>query len=184
MGRYYNGDIEGKFWFGVQSSGDVENLVTITPHTFYSWIFCGCNAEIKDETYCHSCFQSQTEHEEAVMEENEDADLECLYMEMQSNGYSLDESTHYSELLDNMNKLKSSLNKNFINEFGKIEQNEKILDAFSGVFNNACSIIDDMKFENDKEAKKVCELAARYTLGYQIEYCIRTTGSCNILCEY
>lgn len=24
MGRYYNGDIEGKFWFGVQSSTDAE----------------------------------------------------------------------------------------------------------------------------------------------------------------
>tara|TARA_R110000824_G_scaffold262608_2_gene451317 strand:- start:561 stop:944 length:384 start_codon:yes stop_codon:yes gene_type:complete len=24
MGRYYNGDIEGKFWFGVQSSRDAE----------------------------------------------------------------------------------------------------------------------------------------------------------------
>ena len=184
MGRYYSGDIEGKFWFGVQSSGDVENLVNITPHTYYSWIGCRCNAEIADETYCHSCFQSQTEHEEAAIEEYEDADIECLYMEMQTNGYSLDKDTHYSELLDNMNKLKLSLNENFINEFGKIEQNEKILDAFSGVFNNACSIIDDMKFENDKEEKKVCELAARYTLGYQIEYCLRTTGSCNILCEY
>ena len=24
MGRYYNGDIEGKFWFGIQSSDDAE----------------------------------------------------------------------------------------------------------------------------------------------------------------
>ena len=24
MGRYYNGDIEGKFWFGVQSSADAD----------------------------------------------------------------------------------------------------------------------------------------------------------------
>jgi hypothetical protein len=24
MGRYYHGDIEGKFWFGVQSSNDAE----------------------------------------------------------------------------------------------------------------------------------------------------------------
>ena len=24
MGRYYNGDIEGKFWVGVQSSGDAD----------------------------------------------------------------------------------------------------------------------------------------------------------------
>ena len=26
MGRYYSGDIEGKFWFGVQSSTDAENF--------------------------------------------------------------------------------------------------------------------------------------------------------------
>jgi hypothetical protein len=26
MGRYYYGDIEGKFWFGVQSSFDADNL--------------------------------------------------------------------------------------------------------------------------------------------------------------
>jgi len=24
MGRYYNGDIEGKFWFAVQSSDDAD----------------------------------------------------------------------------------------------------------------------------------------------------------------
>ena len=24
MGRYYNGDIKGKFWFGVQSSDDAD----------------------------------------------------------------------------------------------------------------------------------------------------------------
>ena len=24
MGRYYNGDIEGKFWFGVQASNDAD----------------------------------------------------------------------------------------------------------------------------------------------------------------
>ena len=184
MGRYYNGDIEGKFWFGVQSSDDVENLVTITPNTYYSWIGCGCNAEIEDETYCHSCFQSQTEHEEAVIEEYEDADLECLYMEMQTNGYSLDKDTHYSELLDNMNKLKLGLNKDFINEFDNIEQNEKILNAFTGVFDKTCNIIDEINFENDYEKNEVCKLAARYTLGYQIEYCLRTTDSCNILCEY
>ena len=29
MGRYYYGDIEGKFWFGVQSSNDINNLINI-----------------------------------------------------------------------------------------------------------------------------------------------------------
>ena len=31
MGRFYWGDIKGKFWFGVQDSDDVENLVNIQP---------------------------------------------------------------------------------------------------------------------------------------------------------
>lgn len=26
MGRYYSGDIEGKFWFGVQDSNDADNF--------------------------------------------------------------------------------------------------------------------------------------------------------------
>ena len=29
MGRFYSGDIEGKFWVGVQDSDDIENLVNI-----------------------------------------------------------------------------------------------------------------------------------------------------------
>jgi len=35
MGRYYNGDIEGKFWFGIQSSADGE-FFGAKPD--YSWI--------------------------------------------------------------------------------------------------------------------------------------------------
>ena len=37
MGRFYDGDIEGKFWFGVQDSSDIENLISITP----TYIFLG-----------------------------------------------------------------------------------------------------------------------------------------------
>ena len=29
MGRFYNGNISGKFWFGVQSSDDISNLINI-----------------------------------------------------------------------------------------------------------------------------------------------------------
>ena len=36
MGRYYQGDIEGKFWFGVQSSDDANN-------------FGGSEIEVQDE---------------------------------------------------------------------------------------------------------------------------------------
>ena len=62
-------------------------------------------------------------------------------------------------------------------------QNDKILDAFSGVFNNMNNIITSV-VELDKERHNMRVLVARYTLGYQIEYCLRNTDSCNIYCEY
>ena len=30
MGRYYWGNIEGKFWFGVQCSSDISNILNIS----------------------------------------------------------------------------------------------------------------------------------------------------------
>ena len=37
MGRYYDGDIEGKFWFGVQSSQAPENLGAEMMRITYQW---------------------------------------------------------------------------------------------------------------------------------------------------
>lgn len=37
MGRYYDGDIEGKFWFGVQSSTAPENLGAEMMRITYQW---------------------------------------------------------------------------------------------------------------------------------------------------
>lgn len=37
MGRYYTGDIEGKFWFGVQSSNAPENLGAEMVRITYQW---------------------------------------------------------------------------------------------------------------------------------------------------
>jgi len=36
MGRYYNGDVEGKFWFGVQSSSDGEFFGAVPTAVEYS----------------------------------------------------------------------------------------------------------------------------------------------------
>jgi hypothetical protein len=182
MGRFYSGDIEGKFWFGVQCSDDVENLVTITGNTDYSWHVCNCVAEIKDDDYCRQCYESKEEHIEAAIEEGE-YDDSCLYYEECSHGYSLDKETHYEELLANMENLKKEIPEGVIKFFENIEQNDKILDAFTGVFNDTNKHIVE-KPEDDKERTKLFVLIARYTLGYQIEYCLRTTDSCNINCEY
>ncbi len=106
-----------------------------------------------------------------------------MHYEDCSQGYSLDKETHYEELVTNMENLKKEIPEGVIKFFENIEQNDKILDAFTGVFNDTHKHIGE-KNENDKERHKLYVLIARYTLGYQIEYCLRTTGSCNINCEY
>ncbi len=181
MGRYYCGDIEGKFWVGIQSSDDIEELVTITPHTYYCWKVCGCTAEIDDDEYCKACYSSKEDHIENAIED-EEYDDESLYIEECSQGYSLDKETHYQELKENMEKIKQKLPEEIVHMFEEIKQTDDILNAFTGVFDKPLSILNNI--EDDKQLKLLSILVARYTLGTQIEYCLRTKESCNVTCEY
>ena len=196
MGRFYHGSIEGKFWFGVQSSDDISNLVTIKHVMSYSWKSCHCCAEIDIDTnnedkYCNDCYESKEEHEESVIEEDGENEDKLLYYEEQSICYHLDKESHYDELKKNMELLKSKIDPKIINEFDKIEQNDKILDAFTGVFDNSLKKLNDIKKENDTNDTNESDvhndyiaLVARYTLGYQLEYCLRTTeDDCYVNCE-
>jgi hypothetical protein len=182
MGRFYSGDIEGKFWFGVQDSNDIENLVNITPNIEYAWKACNCFAEIDDEEYCNCCYETKEDHINDAIEQGE-YEEKCLYYEDGSIGYSLDKETYYEELLDNMNKLKTQIGEEIIKEFDKIEQNDDVMNAFTGVFNKVLPFINNMKEEEKEKRQKLAVLVARYTLGYQIEYCLRTNDSCNVNCE-
>jgi len=188
MGRFYHGSIEGKFWFGIQSSDDISNLVTITHVQQYSWKSCNCCAEINmdnfsEDMYCNDCYESKEEHEASVIEEEGENDDDCLYYEEQSISYHLDKDTHYDELKQNMDILRSKIDTKVIDEFDKIEQNDKILDAFTGVFDNSLKKLNEIQKEKD-ENKEYIALVARYTLGYQLEYCLRTTeDDCYVYCE-
>ena len=180
MGRFYHGDIEGKFWVGVQNSDDIENLVNITPNTEYSWKSCNCFAEIDCMDYCKTCYETKEEHIDDIVEQGEYED-KSLYYEECSHGYFLDIDTHYQELMDNMNELKTKIGIEIIKEFDKIEQTDDILNAFTGIFDKVLPYINNME---KQDRQKLAVLVARYTLGYQIEYCLRTIGSCNVNCEY
>ena len=184
MGRFYHGSIEGKFWFCVQSSNDISNLVTINHEMSHSWKACHCCVAIdinnnNEDNYCNDCYESKEEHEESVIEEDGDNEDNCLYYEEQTITYHLDKDSHYDELKKNMDILKSKIDPKIIDEFDKIEQNDKILDAFTGVFDNSLRHLNDSYANNDYEA-----LVARYTLGYQLEYCLRTMNEdCYVNCE-
>lgn len=187
MGRFYTGDIEGKFWFGIQSSSDISELVRYEEHKpTYVWKSCSCYVDDdlpEDDKYCKSCFSSKNEHIDTVEEEGDYVDG-LLYIEEQSIHYSLDKETHYQELVDNMSKMKEMIDEGIMEEYESIKQTDDILNAFSGVFNHIFDYMNNnIVFEDNIEKHKVCGLVARYTLGYQIEYCLRTTESCNIQCE-
>ena len=185
MGRFYSVDISGKFWFGVQSSDDISELVSYIPINNYIWKSCGCyvDEDIPEGKYCKGCYESLDSHILQV-EEEDDYEDGLLYMEEQNINYELDKDTHYAELVDSMNKLKLTIHPDIINEFDKIEQNDKILDAFTGVFNHIFEYMNkNITYDDNNEKHKACVLVARYTLGYQIEYCLRTTGTCSIQCE-
>ena len=171
MGRYYYGDIEGKFWFGVQSSNDINNLINIKGIQNYEWKVCYCKVEV-NHTYCMECYSTKEEHIEAIIQEDEDDyDDKCLYNERNYINYYIHKSIHYDQLVHNMNKLKEKIPEKIIEHFNKIERTDQILDASSGVF--------------DGISLKDCdlEILARYSLGYQIEYCLQLKKTCLVECE-
>ena len=66
MGRYYTGQISGKFWFGIQDSTDADFFGTEYSDVF-SFYVCGCEyftGESKE--YCDGCFGSLEEHMAAL----------------------------------------------------------------------------------------------------------------------
>jgi YesN/AraC family two-component response regulator len=186
MGRYYDGDIQGKFWFGIQSSNDIEQLIKINGVQRVSWLVCGCNAEVNVDDYCKQCYGSKEEHIETAIEnkefnEDDNATDRCLYREDQMITYELD-SSHYQELVDNMKTLKTTLPEETIAIFDEIEQTDKILDAFTGVFSHVHEMLNMDGDAEEKHALYV--LIARYTLGYQLEYCLRKQSKCMVYCEF
>jgi len=187
MGRFYSGNIEGKFWVGVQCSNDIENLVNVAPSTCYAWKVCNCVAEIDVHHYCEQCYETKEEHIDRVNEEydddDDDDDVGCLYYTESSQAYDLDEETHYHELADSMNELKTELGEMLVQKFDAITQNDDILRADTGVFNSVHEYYTNT-VKNDMRRRELDILVARYTLGYQLEYCLRTNGTCSVVCEY
>ena len=115
MGRYYDGDIEGKFHFGIQSSDDIENLIENIDHEHeYEWITCGCNVESNEDkrrNYCNDCYSSQEEHKQEILKNEDEGCIHngCLYIEGNFIYYSIQKKDNYENLLISMKKLEESL---------------------------------------------------------------------------
>jgi len=68
MGRYYNGSISGKFWFGVQSSNILVDLFEFIPEEELCFVGCGCvfypgwKSLPQAEAWCDDCYENREQH--------------------------------------------------------------------------------------------------------------------------
>jgi hypothetical protein len=184
MGRFYYGDIEGKFWVAVQSSNDINNLINIKYKTNYIWKVCGCSVEDENLTYCNDCYENREAHKKDVLEEEDYDSDDTIELVHEDNciDYLIEKNKHGVELLESMDKLKAEINKEILKEIDNIPQTENILNTFSGIFNKVVETLDSIRL-NDNEQKKQEELTCRYLLGYQIQYYLKNNDTCYVSCE-
>jgi hypothetical protein len=178
MGRYYSGDISGKFWFACQTSDDAENFGG-KMEKYESYAICGCRYEYdilldwgRDKEYCRNCNDSHEEHLKKVKDEGfEDILVESESFDMVFNGDQLKEvQEHIAELDKTALKFIKSFT---MNEDSDYEYDFEVKDEY------ACK---DSDF-NDKVSKQERELIARWCLAKQVEQCLIDNGECSFTCD-
>lgn len=209
MGRFYWGDIEGRFWFGVQDSDDISNLINLTYISTYEWKCCDCgtNADINYDKYCSECYGSYEEHKRAIDAEADDADdidaddaddidaddadadadkpidmSEKLYCQNNIISYEIYKDEHYDELLKSLKDLEPMLTDKVMQEFANIEQDDKILDTFKNSFEKT-ELVFKEEVKNGLLDISSTNILARYILGTQVKYCLEKNDYCTIICE-
>ena len=193
MGRYYYGDIEGKFHFGVQSSDDINNLIDNIEHEHeYEWITCGCTVDSKEDksrNYCNDCYSSYEEHKQEILNNEDDGCINdnCLYIEGNFIYYSIQKNDHYEHLLTSMKKLEENLGDDMINLFQEIEKENSVIDGLSSIFEEIHTFLHHYldSLNDEEKVSKYLTIFARYKLGFQIKHVLKKEGSdsCFVSCE-
>jgi hypothetical protein len=169
MGRFYCGDIKGKFWTAIQDSNDPENFgLEETPQ--HNYMICGCLCENIEIKYCDSCYSSFEEHKESVEEEGDyDGDLDKLdnFIEELSN------ESEWKADKDDVENIEKVLKE--IDEKINVKKYIKSI-TFDEKDDFVYQLEETAKFKKSKE--DVLILLARWCLGMQILKCIEVKGSC------
>lgn len=185
MGRYYRGDIEGKFWFGTQSSDDATHF-GVNPDIQYDYYGCGCcatdditNNVDNTELYCTSCYTSLEEHLEKT-EDVRDDDTKT-YHESNEIYYYFQEQ-NLPTLLKEIRKLEKTVGK-YMESFIIIDKTPEYEDVTD----------EDVTYEDITYEYRVpqgttlkdgeLEQIARLCLGKQILYCVEKYGKCGFHAE-
>jgi hypothetical protein len=164
MGRFYNGDINGKFWYGIQASNDALHFGA---NEFCMSIFhvCDCaTANATEDSFCKSCFNSLDEHMFAVAQEGIEDDK--TWFDARTNRYELEDcdqvETCLQELEDEVGHYISSYSTDERFDYDLSKEDWKSIDTLP-------------KWEQ--------QLIARLCFGRQILACIKSIGSCSFLAD-
>lgn len=171
MGRYYYGGIGGKFWFAIQSSDDVENIVsTYSCQPELMWKVCGCNKNCNNsKSYCQKCYSSYEEHYRDVCEDEDDDVIqetidnfdEELFIETNMFNYYIPYNDNTLEdIMECLEEIEDTLkakNENYIKILGSLEVDND--DGYEYTYNGSFDIVE----------KKDIYLFARYGLAKQMK---------------
>lgn len=183
MGRYYNGDISGKFWFAVQGSADISNLIKIKETNVYRWY--GCNCRINEPAlaykyFCNNCYSTQEAFLKDALPHMENK-YSKPYEEVNEIYYDILADDHLRQLEASLYKLRPKIHTKILDEFDIIENDVSICNASSGVFDRMLKVFDEIVEIQPNEANP--DYVARYSLGLQVKYQLLNKGSCYVSCE-
>ena len=163
MGRYYTGQISGKFWFGIQNSNDPDYFGVEYKDVLSYYV---CNCYCNEETYCYDCYSTIEEHKEAIKEENIENNNKTWYVS--------ESEIYYEFTYEDIDSVKEQIK---VLEYiiGKHMDSYKIID-------NENEITYDYKVPNNIQ-KNELEFIVRLCLGKQILYCLEKNQSCSFYAD-
>jgi hypothetical protein len=176
MGRYYSGEIEGKFWFGTQDSLDASHF-GIEHDVVYVFRECHCRiVEDKDiealdnSSFCQDCYSSLEEHRQAIADEEGEGEGEEQVLTWKECDYEVDyhfQEEHIPIVQEKVHEL-----------YAKVGQ---YMDSYAIVHHDfSLEYTFDLPKDVDEDEQI---LLARLCLGKQILYCLQTRGSCSFTAE-
>jgi len=174
MGRYYYGNITGKFWFATQDSNDAVNFGGMDGGDIMCYAGCGCHLKCGSGHFCEDCYDDYDQHINSAIEdghiEEEDKDKpdiliqECGFFEMSFDGDQLEEVQRH------------------------IAEYEKIVLPLVVSFkmDEADGYSYDLELQPEyysTENRDTDALIARWCLAKQVEQCLIDKGECVFDCE-
>lgn len=205
MGRYYWGDIEGKFWFAVQRSDDAIHFKPADNMYSYNWIGrCGCEFEDVQEARKHTMKDCERADELYDLTDfpfwdpknrgGRQPDYPLQKDEYDTDGirftFEAGELDYVNEILKEIEDSFDPAEKEYFAEWTRFEEDYDRLQkaelptlALEGVWQNWRK---DWFIRNNKippDFDKFETLLARHALGSKIAVCLMEKGRCQFDCE-